>query len=55
MFDIRHLEAMEKLINHGSDEDLMLMRESQLESFRLIALVVSILLCASYSRLHVQD
>jgi hypothetical protein len=40
LFDIKELEALERLINDGSDEELWRMRETQLESVRLVALVV---------------
>jgi hypothetical protein len=42
LFDIKELEEMERLINDGSDEDIWRMRETQLESVRLVALVVCI-------------
>ncbi|KAF2623768.1 hypothetical protein BU25DRAFT_349395 [Macroventuria anomochaeta] len=42
-FDIRGLEALEKLINTGSDEDILRMRDSRLDSSRLIALVGALL------------
>lgn len=41
LFDIKQAEMYENLINEGSDEEILCMRESQLEQFRLVALVVS--------------
>lgn len=41
LFDCKELEALEKLINEGSDEDSIKMIEARMESFRLVALVVS--------------
>ncbi|KAH9864203.1 hypothetical protein J1614_010137 [Plenodomus biglobosus] len=43
LFDIEDLEHLEHLINAGSDEDLLKMRDAKLESFRLIALVGALL------------
>jgi hypothetical protein len=40
LFDCKELEELEVLINSGSDEELWKMRDTQLESFRLVALVV---------------
>lgn len=42
LFDIEDLEDLENLINKGSNRDLLRMRETKLESFRLVALVVSV-------------
>lgn len=41
LFDVKQAEMYEKLINEGSDDEILCMRESQLEQFRLVALVVS--------------
>lgn len=41
LFDVKQAEMYEKLINGGSDDEILCMRESQLEQFRLVALVVS--------------
>ena len=40
LFDVKQAEMYEKLINEGSDDEILCMRESQLEQFRLVALVV---------------
>jgi hypothetical protein len=40
LLDIKQLEAIERLINAGSDAEIMKLRETQLESIRLVALVV---------------
>jgi hypothetical protein len=40
LFDCKELEELEVLINSGSDDELWKMRDTQLESFRLVALVV---------------
>lgn len=40
LFDCRELEVLEKILNHGSDEDVLRMREAKLEQFKLVALVV---------------
>ncbi|KAJ8114296.1 hypothetical protein OPT61_g3791 [Boeremia exigua] len=42
-YDIRGLEALETLINTGSNEDILSMRDARLESLRLIALVGALL------------
>jgi hypothetical protein len=41
IFDCRELEELEDLINWGTDEEVWKLRETQLEGFRLVALVVS--------------
>jgi hypothetical protein len=40
LLDINQLEAIEKLINDDSDAEILKLRETQLESIRLVALVV---------------
>jgi hypothetical protein len=40
LLDIKQLEAIERLINDGRDDELLKMRETQVESIRLVALVV---------------
>jgi hypothetical protein len=40
LFDIQDMEVTEKLINEGCDGELLQLRETQLESIRLVALVV---------------
>ena len=41
LFDCKELEELEERINNGSDDDILRLREERLESFRLVALVVS--------------
>lgn len=41
MYDVRALEDMEKMINSGSDKQLLKLREDKLETFWFVALVVS--------------
>ncbi|RMZ73494.1 aspartate racemase [Pyrenophora seminiperda CCB06] len=43
LFDCRDLEVMEKILNYGSDEDVLRMREAKLEQFKLVALVGALL------------
>lgn len=40
LFDCKELEELEWLINEGGSEDIRTLRETRLESFRLVALVV---------------
>lgn len=40
LLDITQLEAIEKIINDGSDAEISKLRETQLDSIRLVALVV---------------
>ena len=40
LFDCRELEVLENILNQGSDEDVLRMREAKLEQFKLVALVV---------------
>ena len=41
LFDVKELEFLETLINRGSDQDLLKWRESRLDIFGLVAVVVS--------------
>jgi hypothetical protein len=41
LFDVKELEVLEKLLNEGSDEEVLGMQEGKLEQFKLVALVVS--------------
>ncbi|RAR13714.1 hypothetical protein DDE83_002899 [Stemphylium lycopersici] len=43
LFDIQDLEDLERLINEGTDEDVLHMREAKLEQFKLVALVGALL------------
>ncbi|KAF2853320.1 hypothetical protein T440DRAFT_391149 [Plenodomus tracheiphilus IPT5] len=43
LFDIEDLERLENLLNSGSDDDVLKMRDAKLESFRLVALVGALL------------
>ncbi|KAH7064135.1 hypothetical protein BKA63DRAFT_179261 [Paraphoma chrysanthemicola] len=43
IFDCRELEELEDLINWGTDEEVWKLRETQLEGFRLVALVGALL------------
>lgn len=47
LFDVAKLEALEVLLNEGSDEEVLNMRDTRLESFWTVALVVciSLLFC----------
>jgi hypothetical protein len=40
MYDIKDLQTLEKLINEGSDDQLLKLREDKLETFWFVALVV---------------
>ncbi|EDU44299.1 hypothetical protein PtrSN002B_007055 [Pyrenophora tritici-repentis] len=43
LFDCRDLEVLEKILNEGSDDDVLRMREAKMEQFKLVALVGALL------------
>lgn len=40
LFDIAELKRIERVVNNGSDDELMKLRDSQLGDFQLVAIVV---------------
>jgi hypothetical protein len=40
LFDIQAMESLEDLLNNSSDEKLLHFRQSELESFRMVAVIV---------------
>jgi hypothetical protein len=41
LFDVKDFESLEDLLNNGSDENLLHFRQSELESFRMVAVIVN--------------
>lgn len=40
LFDVDELKRIERLVNDGSDDDLLKLRDSQLSVFQLVAIVI---------------
>ncbi|KAF2026323.1 hypothetical protein EK21DRAFT_74388 [Setomelanomma holmii] len=52
IYDCRELEELETLINRGQDAEILKLRETQLESFRLVALVGALLASVALQALN---